>query len=79
MRGLRAGRGTRCGGGGEGADGVSVCADLPWNRRDACLSPAEIPVELPTRYELAFNLKVARTLGLAIPQSVLLRADRVVE
>ena len=41
--------------------------------------PAELPVEQPWRYELAVNLKAAKTLGLTIPQSVLLRADLVVE
>jgi putative ABC transport system substrate-binding protein len=42
-------------------------------------NPAEIPAEIPTRSELAINLKAARALGLTLPQSVLLRADRVVE
>lgn len=41
--------------------------------------PADLPVEQPWRYELAVNLKAAKTLGLTIPQSVLLRADAVVE
>jgi putative ABC transport system substrate-binding protein len=42
-------------------------------------NPAEIPVEIPNRSELALNLKVARALGLTLPQPLLLRADRVVE
>lgn len=41
--------------------------------------PAEMPMELPTRYELALNLKAARALGLSVPPSVRLQADRVIE
>ena len=67
---------------------ISYGVDISENYRRAAVfvdkilngaKPADLPIEQPTKFELVINLKAARSIGLAIPQPILSRADEVMQ
>jgi putative ABC transport system substrate-binding protein len=64
-----------------GADGVDTCRQAATyvNSILRGAKPAQLPVQFPTKIEMVVNLKTAKALGLMVPQSILLRADEVIE
>ena len=50
-----------------------------WIASYAARSRGELPVQFPTKFEMILNLKTAKALGLAVPLSIRLRADEVIE
>ena len=65
-------------GGGDGVDTRRLAASYV-DRILRGAKPGDLPVQFPAKYEMAVNLKTAKALGLTVPQSILLRADELIE
>ena len=62
------------------AAGATCCAASTYTYRILRgAKPSELPVQLPTKFEVVVNFKTAKALGLAVPPSIRLRADEVIE
>jgi putative ABC transport system substrate-binding protein len=72
----------------EAGGSIGYGMNFPYNYRRAAYfvdrilegaKPADLPIEQPTKFELVINLKTAKALGLTIPQSILVRADEIIQ